>query len=133
MTSALFDTEPLTGVPPIGAGARATLTWDDGSRHAVYGRTVFGRDPQREPGAEAVVLRDETLTVSRTHFELVPDERGAVVIVDRQATNGVVVHRGDTVIAVAAGQEVALRSGDRIHLGDRSMIVQIARPQGRAW
>lgn len=128
MTAALiFDTEPLSGVPDIQSGARAMLTWDDGSRFAVYGRTVFGRDPRRVLGAEAIVLRDETLTLSRTHFELIPLAAGGLVVIDRASTNGIVVSRSGEHVAVAAGAPTALRSGDRLELGDRSLTVEVVR------
>lgn len=128
MTAALvFDTEPLSGVPDIQAGARAMLTWDDGSRFAVYARTVFGRDPLRVPGADAIVLRDETLTLSRTHFELVPLAAGGLVVIDRASTNGIVVYRGAERVTVVAGAPTVLRSGDRLELGDRSLTVEVVR------
>lgn len=125
--SMIFDTEPLAGVPEIATGMRALLTWDDGTRTAVYVRTVFGRDPLREPGTEAVVVRDETLTLSRTHFELVPLAEGGLSIVDRASTNGVVVTRGLDGLTVIPGVATLLRSGDRLEMGDRSVVIEVVR------
>jgi len=122
-----FDTEPLAGIPEIRAGARALLAWDDGTRTAIYARTVFGRDPLRAGGVDAVVLRDETLTLSRTHFELVPLEAGGLMIIDRASTNGVVVTRGAATVPVVPGAPTVLRSGDRLELGDRWLVVEVAR------
>ncbi len=127
MSTALFDTEPLSGVPRLGVGVRAVLAWDDGARHAVYGRTVFGRDPQREPGTDAVVLRDETLTLSRTHFAVVPRPSGGVDVVDPGSTNGIVIGRGELLVPVVAGERTPLRAGDRLVLGDRWARVEVAR------
>ncbi len=127
MSALLYDTEPLSGVPHLHSGARATLRWDDGATMAVYGRTVFGRDPIRVPGSDTIVLRDETLTLSRTHFELVPLASGGLAIIDRSSTNGVVVDRDGGPTPLVAGQPVELRSGDRLQLGDRWLTVEVAR------
>ncbi|QLD11697.1 FHA domain-containing protein [Microbacterium oleivorans] len=127
MSAIAFDTEPLGGIPEIRAGARALLAWDDGTRTAIYARTVFGRDPLRVSGVDAVVLRDETLTLSRTHFELVPLETGGLMIIDRASTNGVVLTRGIDAVPAEPGVATVLRSGDRIELGDRWLVVEVAR------
>ncbi|MDD7928497.1 FHA domain-containing protein [Microbacterium thalli] len=123
----IFDTAPLAGVPEIRSGVRALLTWDDGRRMAVYARTVFGRDPSRAAGAEVVVLRDETLTLSRTHFELVPLEAGGLAVIDRASMNGIVVVRADAAVPVVPGERTVLRSGDRLELGDRWLTVEVVR------
>lgn len=123
----IFDTEPLSGVPDIRTGVRALLAWDDGTRTAVYGRTVFGRDPHRAAGTDAVVLRDETLTLSRTHFELVPLEAGGLAVIDRTSTNGIVVVRGAQGVAAVPGAQTVLRRGDRLELGDRWLVVEVVR------
>ncbi|WP_091501772.1 FHA domain-containing protein [Microbacterium sp. cf332] len=127
MSAMIFDTEPLAGVPDIRSGLQALLAWDDGTRTAVYGRTVFGRDPVRVAGADAVVLRDETLTLSRTHFELVPVATGGLAVIDRASTNGVVVTRGADGVPLVPGAQTALRSGDRLDLGDRWLVVEVVR------
>ncbi|MFB8891873.1 MULTISPECIES: FHA domain-containing protein [Microbacterium] len=127
MSAMIFDTEPLAGVPDIRTGTRALLLWDDGTRTAVYGRTVFGRDPSRAAGADAIVLRDETLTLSRTHFELVPLDAGGLAVIDRASTNGVVVTRGRDGVPVVPGAQTVLRSGDRLDLGDRWLVVEVMR------
>lgn len=127
MTAMIFDTEPLAGVPEIRSGVRALLTWDDGRRTAVYARTVFGRDPSRAAGADAVVLRDETLTLSRTHFELVPLSPEGLAVIDRASTNGIRVVRADGAVPVVPGQQTVLRTGDRLELGDRWLTVEVVR------
>ena len=127
MSAMIFDTEPLSGVPDIRSGARALLLWDDGTRTAFYGRTVFGRDPSRIAGTDAVVLRDETLTLSRTHFELVPQEPGGLVVIDRASMNGVVVTRGTDRVPVMPGLQTVLCSGDRLDLGDRWLVIEVMR------
>jgi hypothetical protein len=70
------ETRISTGERPF-----ARLVWDDGTRQALYGRTLFGRNPT-ETGAMVSPVRDETLSLSKTHFELIPDDDRAVWVVD---------------------------------------------------
>ncbi|HWL78379.1 RDD family protein [Microbacterium sp.] len=104
------------------ARAIAVLTWDDGGRMAVYGRTLYGRNPAAEPGAVSVAVRDETLSLSKTHFEIGCDDAGAW-IVDRHSTNGTVLVRDGMRHPLLPGQQTNLRPGDRLEFGDRSATV----------
>ena len=108
-----------------GAPVLAVLTWDDGTRMAVYGRTLYGRNPAGEPGAVTVAVRDETLSLSKTHFELGSDERGPW-IVDRHSTNGTLLVRDGSRHPLVPGVRTMLRDADRLELGDRSTTVGIA-------
>ncbi|WP_109209680.1 MULTISPECIES: RDD family protein [Microbacterium] len=96
----------------------AVLTWDDGSRMAVYGRTLYGRNPASEAGAVAIPVRDETLSLSKTHFEIGGDAAGAW-IVDRYSTNGTTLVRDGGRIPLVAGTRTHLRAGDTLEFGDR--------------
>ncbi|MGZ0712047.1 FHA domain-containing protein (plasmid) [Coraliomargarita sp. W4R53] len=109
-------------VAPQVAHAIVALTWDDGSRVAVYERTLWGRNPARETGAIAVTVRDETLSLSKTHFEIDGDADGAWII-DKYSKNGTVLVRGGARITLIAGLATTLRGGDRIEFGDRSAVV----------
>ena len=100
----------------------AVLTWDDGSRMAVYGRTVYGRNPAPEDAAVSVAVRDETLSLSKTHFEIGGDPAG-VWVIDRHSTNGTVLVRDGGRHDLIAGVQTALRPGDRLEFGDRSAAV----------
>ncbi|WP_164861827.1 FHA domain-containing protein, partial [Microbacterium sp. CPCC 204701] len=102
----------------------AVLTWDDGTRMAVYGRTLYGRNPAGEAGAVTVAVRDETLSLSKTHFEVGSDERGPW-IVDRHSTNGTVLVRDGGRLPLVPGVRTTLRDGDRLDLGDRSTTVGV--------
>lgn len=99
----------------------AVLTWDTGEQVAVYGRTVFGRDPFGGPCA-AVVVRDETLSLSKTHFEVGGDPAG-VWLADRWSRNGTVLVRDGVRRMLPPGERVPLRPGDRLELGDRRATV----------
>ena len=100
----------------------AVLTWDDGSRMAVYGRTLYGRNPAPEEGTVSVAVRDETLSLSKTHFEIGGDQ-AHVWVVDRHSTNGTVLVRDGGRHTLPAGTRATLRVGDRLEFGDRSAAV----------
>ncbi|WP_019182306.1 FHA domain-containing protein, partial [Microbacterium yannicii] len=100
----------------------AVLTWDDGTRMAVYGRTLYGRNPAATAGAVAIPVRDETLSLSKTHFEVGGDADGAW-IVDRHSTNGTVLVRDGSRIPLVPGLPTSLRTGDRLEFGDRTAAV----------
>jgi hypothetical protein len=103
----------------------ALLVWDNGTRVAVYGRTLFGRNPAREDGATAVAVRDETLSLSKTHFE-VDGAPGGAWVIDRHSTNGVVLVRDGGRTTLVPGERTALRAGDRLEFGDRSATIEVA-------
>lgn len=109
-----------------GARSFATLVWDDGTRHALYGRTLFGRNPTPETGAHVVPVRDETLSLSKTHFEIGAED-GRVWISDRHSTNGVVVRRGAQSQAATPGGQVTIYAGDVLEIGDRRITVEVGR------
>ena len=98
------------------------FTWDDGQRVSVSSRTVFGRNPEQEPGAVVVAVRDETLSLSKTHFEAGSEPTGGWVM-DRHSTNGLTIVRDGTRIACPAGQRVPVRLGDAIEIGDRIVTI----------
>lgn len=128
---------PVEGVPDetrMSTGERpaARLVWDDGARQALYGRTVFGRNPAPETGAMVSPVRDETLSLSKTHFELVPDTDGAggdpraLWVIDRHSTNGVVILRGTQRQTVAPGERTRVHRGDVLEFGDRTVSIEVA-------
>jgi uncharacterized RDD family membrane protein YckC len=105
-----------------GAPVIAVLTWDDGARMAVYGRTLYGRNPANEQGAVAIAVRDETLSLSKTHFEVGGDSTGAWIL-DRHSTNGTTLVRDGGRIPLVPGVRTNLRAGDGLEFGDRRVTV----------
>lgn len=103
-------------------GHRLIFTWDDGTRVPVSRRTIFGRNPAAEDGAVIVPVRDETLSLSKTHFEAASEASGGWVL-DRHSTNGMTIVRDGQRIACPAGQRVPVRLGDAIEIGDRIVTV----------
>ncbi|MDN3497379.1 RDD family protein [Planococcus sp. APC 4015] len=103
-------------------GHRLVFTWDDGSKVSVSRRTIFGRNPSPEDGAVVVAVRDETLSLSKTHFEAAAESSGGWVL-DRHSTNGMTLVRDGRRIACPAGQRVPVRLGDAIEIGDRIVTI----------
>lgn len=122
------DTVIVSGekAPSGGDRAVARLVWDDGSPQGLYGRTVFGRNPAPERDALAAPVRDETLSLSKTHFELAPDPDRSLWVVDRHSTNGVVVLRGTQRQTVPPGERVRVYPGDILEFGDRHVRIEVA-------
>ncbi|HEX5858840.1 MAG TPA: RDD family protein [Microbacterium sp.] len=94
------------------------LIWDDGTRHTVGRRTLFGRNPSPEEGAATVAVRDETLSLSKTHVEVDVGADGAWII-DRHSTNGVTIVRAGRRIPCVPGRREPLHAGDALEIGDR--------------
>lgn len=103
-------------------GHRLVFTWDDGTRISVSRRTLFGRNPAPEEGAVLVPIRDETLSLSKTHFEAASEASGGW-ITDRHSTNGTTVVRDGHRIACEPGERVRIRLGDAIEIGDRIVTI----------
>ncbi|CAH0214766.1 hypothetical protein SRABI76_02357 [Microbacterium oxydans] len=103
-------------------GHRLVFTWDDGTRISVSRRTIFGRNPAPEDGAVIVPVRDETLSLSKTHFEAAAETSGGWVL-DRHSTNGMTLVRDGQRIACPAGQRVPVRLGDALEIGDRIVTI----------
>lgn len=103
-------------------GHRLVFTWDDGTRTSVSRRTIFGRNPTPEDGAITVPVRDETLSLSKTHFEAAAEASGGWVL-DRHSTNGMTLVRDGQRIACPAGQRVSVKLGDAIEIGDRIVTI----------
>lgn len=98
------------------------FTWDDGTRVTVSQRTVFGRNPAAEDGAAVVSVRDETLSLSKTHFEAAAEASGGWVM-DRHSTNGMAIVRDGHRIECPPGEQVRVRLGDAIEIGDRIVTI----------
>lgn len=115
--------EPLAAIPGFGPAPLLTLVWDDGARHVVRAPTVFGRRPAGVPGWLTVAVRDETLSLSRTHVAI-GGERGAVWVADTGSTNGVEIVRGLDRHRIAPGERWMLRAGDILEFGDRRVNIE---------
>ncbi|WP_309127380.1 RDD family protein [Microbacterium sp.] len=116
------DAEDIESTRISVPGHRLVFTWDDGQRATVSGRTVFGRNPEDGDGATNVSVRDETRSLSKTHFEAGATASGGWVM-DRQSTNGTTIVREGVRIACPPGQRVPVRLGDALEIGDRIVTI----------
>jgi hypothetical protein len=136
------DADPLTEVPGFGPAPLATLVWDDGTRHVLRAPTVLGRNPGAVPGWHAVAIRDETLSLSRTHVAI-GGRPGAVWVADTGSMNGIQIVRrvaqGDAGERdagegaaedrterhrIAPGERWIVRTGDILEFGDRRASIE---------
>ena len=110
--------------------ARPTLgfiVFDDGSTFGLDRSYLIGREPRppEDTDAELLILRDNNETLSRTHAELRLDG-WTVQLVDLGSTNGTYIwdHSFERWNQLAAGNPVALRSGDTVALGRRTFVFE---------
>lgn len=113
----------IGGIPAFGPRALLTLVWDDGVRHCVRSPTVFGRNPGAVPGWQVAAVRDETLSLSRTHFAI-GGTLGTVWIADTGSLNGTDIVRDGEEHRVAPGERWMLRAGDILEVGDRRVSIE---------
>jgi len=116
------DAEDIESTRISVPGHRLVFTWDDGQRATVSGRTIFGRNPEETGSVTNVAVRDETRSLSKTHFEAGANAQGGWVM-DRQSTNGTTIVRDGVRIACPPGQRVPVRLGDALEIGDRIVTI----------
>ncbi len=108
-------------------GRTATLVWDTGRSVLITGHVLVGREPVADPGEsidQALAVDIDSRGVSKTHLAL-DVTTGGIAVTDRHSTNGVRLVRSDgTDFRIQSGQPVALRDGDRIEFGGRSLTVR---------
>ena len=104
------------------------LTLDNGEDVRVEGAGILiGRDPALIPGGPALALAaitDPTRSVSKTHLAIMRSGT-AVVVIDLGSTNGSALLRDGSERTLGPHEQVALRSGDTIRLGDRHARIRI--------
>ncbi|WP_221585036.1 RDD family protein [Microbacterium sp. G2-8] len=119
------DTVVVNRRPAAAPEPSATLVWDDGFRVEATGRTVFGRNPVAEDGAQSVRIDDTTMSLSKTHFELTVTA-DQVTLTDRHSTNGVVIARHGSSFTATPGEPTPLAAGDELTIGDRTVAIERA-------
>lgn len=106
--------------------ATATLEWDSGARVVAGGIVLIGRDPiplDDEQVDRRLAVGQESVGVSKTHLKLIITA-GGITVTDLRSTNGVRIERDDgSVTQCPAGEPIAVREGDRIRFGGRSILV----------
>ncbi|GAB6985119.1 RDD family protein [Nocardioides pyridinolyticus] len=111
---------------PAGPPARWRVSFDSGESFVVGGLTLIGRRPEGRSGEDvhqAVPLRSEDMSLSKTHAQLQVVADGVLVVMDRGSTNGSVLLRQGVARDLAAGRPTTLLDGDHVRFGDRIMAV----------
>lgn len=111
---------------PTGPPARWRVSFDSGESFVVEGLTLIGRRPEPRSGEgvhQAVALRSEDMSLSKTHAQVQVVADGVLVVMDRGSTNGSVLLRQGVSRALAAGRPTTLLDGDHVRFGDRIMSV----------
>ena len=114
------EDDDVDGETVVRGGAAAAGGGGDGPRGEQGGGGVRGRHPARGGGARVVAVRDETLSLSKTHFEVVV-ESGIAWLTDRHSTNGVTIVRSGARIVATPGERVQLVPNDVLEMGDRTV------------
>lgn len=105
---------------------RFRLEFDDGSGVVVRGCGLIGRDPAPVAGSDVehlVALKDNSLSLSRTHLEFGLEESGLWVR-DCFSTNGSGIEFGGQQARLVPGQPVHAPAWSTIHFGERRAKVQ---------
>jgi uncharacterized RDD family membrane protein YckC len=106
--------------------ASATLQWDSGATVVAGGVVLIGRDPVPAAGERVdrrLAVGKESVGVSKTHLMLTITA-GGITVTDRRSTNGVRIERADgSFVQCAPGVPTAVREGDRVRFGGRSILV----------
>ncbi|MGP5639377.1 RDD family protein [Brachybacterium tyrofermentans] len=113
----------ITAVPPP-AVKKLRLTVDDGTELLVEKAAVIGRNPSAADGAEQLVLKDGTRSVSKTHLRI--DDSGEdITVTDLGSTNGsTIVHEDGSRVALLPDAATILPLGAQLTLGDRALSVE---------
>lgn len=120
--------EELGSVPARvpGRPTTAILQWDTGARVVVGGTVLIGRDPVADDGEKVdrrLAVGRDSIGVSKTHLLLSITTAG-VTVTDRHSTNGVrLEHEDGTSEKCRADLATAVRSGDVIRFGGRSITL----------
>lgn len=113
----------VTAVPPP-AVKKLRLTVDDGTEHLVEKTAVIGRNPAAADGADQLVMKDDTRSVSKTHLRL-EDSGESITVTDLGSTNGsTILHEDGTRETLVPNVATILPPGDQLTLGDRTLSVE---------
>lgn len=115
-------------VPPRPVPTAWSLVLPDGTRVAVDGPLLLGRDPSSSATAadgRPVALVDPGKTVSKTHAVLRPQvpSEGGIRVTDLHSTNGTAITFGGVRTVLAPGGDGLAAVGAVIELGKFTLLV----------
>jgi pSer/pThr/pTyr-binding forkhead associated (FHA) protein len=102
------------------------VSFDTGQEVPVDGPVLVGRRPEARPGEAVqhlVALPSPDMSLSRTHAHIGIAGDGALVVTDRDSTNGSTLTRQGVSRPLSGGRPTTLLDGDLVRFGDRSMQV----------
>ncbi|MDQ0644066.1 FHA domain-containing protein [Microbacterium murale] len=111
--------------PTTTAAAPTAVTLPDGQRLPLESVLVLGRSPEQGAAQHkgvAVRLPDPERAMSRVHLVISPVPDGATAT-DPGSANGTFLERAGTQYVLVAGTPTSLLPGDRLLLGDATLIV----------
>lgn len=120
-----------TGPPPPPAPTATPRPWtlvlDQGAILPIDRAWVFGRQPTapaNAPDAEPYPIPDASMSLSKTHFAVLPRPGGAAVV-DLHSTNGVSITTPDGVtLVLQPGTPTDVAVGSTVSFGQRSLEVR---------
>lgn len=117
-------TRTPAAAPTPAATARYGLRFDTGENVLVAEPVLLGRNPDAggHPGARAIPLADDSMSLSKTHMLVRPVD-GGIEVVDCRSTNGSGLIRSGTEYTIAPDAPVQAAEGDMLRLGDRIATV----------
>jgi hypothetical protein len=117
---------PTAPAAPPASHTRWVVSFDSGRQVLVDGPVLVGRRPEARP-AEAVqhlvALPSSDMSLSTTHAHIGIAGDGALVVTDRDSTNGSTLTRQGVTRPLSGGRPTTLLAGDLVRFGDRSMRV----------
>jgi hypothetical protein len=117
---------PTTPAAPPASHTRWVVSFDTGQEVPVGGPVLVGRRPEARPGEAVqhlVALPSPDMSLSRTHAHIGIAGDGALVVTDRDSTNGSTLTRQGVSRPLSGGRPTTLLDGDLVRFGDRSMQV----------
>lgn len=115
---------PTGRIDPAAAGSWR-IELDNGDVLPLDSAVVLGRNPSVPAGEHAVVIEDDTRSVSKTHVRLAVSN-GEVLVTDLHSTNGVVIVAGGTRATCDPGRPTPVPAGAAVQFGQRTL--RIVRP-----
>lgn len=131
-TASTTGTATAVSVPPVDetiivprtARPRIIVHIESGETVTVNAPAVLGRNPQQLDGHSPVVVPSRTREVSRTHASVDVDDRGNLIVTDRQSANGVYADGRQ----LAPNTPTIVPAGTRLQLGDAAVRIE-AQPE----
>lgn len=113
--------------PALPPRPRVRVVLDGGEAREAFAPARLGRGPSPEEGTEVMAVADPTRSISKSHLLLTVAD-GRLMVTDLGSTNGTAVLADDgTRQVLTAHRASTVASGTTLVLGDRTLVVELAR------